>query len=75
MKTASEHLNLPDAVAGNDHEVVVLIKCQNFDVRHRRNHLLLWRQSLVSLIKVVTCEQSENIFNCKRNVIDQETSS
>lgn len=52
-QTASEHSNLPDAVTGNDHEVVVLVKCQNFDVRHRRNHLFLWRQSLVSLIKVV----------------------
>lgn len=53
-QTANDHSNSPDAVAGNDHEVVVLIKCQNFDVGHRRDHLLLWRQSLVPLIEVVT---------------------
>lgn len=53
-QTADDHSNSPDAVAGDDHEVVVLIKSQNFDVRHCRNHLLLWRQDLVPLVEVVT---------------------
>ncbi len=53
-QTADDRSNSPDAVAGDDHEVVVLVKSQDFDVRHRRDHLLLWRQSLVPLVEVVT---------------------
>lgn len=64
-QTASDHSNSPDAVTGDDHEVMVLVKCQNFDVRHCRNHLFLWRQSLVSLIEVVTWESCADILGCR----------
>jgi len=33
-ETAHEHQNSPDAVAGDDHEVVVPAEGQNFDVGH-----------------------------------------
>jgi len=46
-------MNSPDAIAGNDHEIVILVQSQNFDIGHGGNHLLLWRQSFVPLIEVV----------------------
>lgn len=52
-QAADDQSRSPDAVTGDDHEVVVLVEGQNFDVGHCRNHLLLWRQSLVPLIEVV----------------------
>lgn len=46
--------HLPDAVAGDDHEVVGLIDGQHLDVWQGRDHLLLWREILVALVKVIS---------------------
>ena len=55
-QTSCHHGNLhsPDAVASDDHEVVVVVERQDFDVGHAGDHLLLWRQVLVPLVEVVT---------------------
>lgn len=52
----------PDSIAGNDHEVVVIIYCQHFDVRQGRDHLFFWRQVLVPLVEVITCSGEEDRF-------------
>lgn len=52
----------PDSIAGNDHEVVVVIYCQHFDVRQGRDHLFFWRQVLVPLVEVITCSGEEDRF-------------
>lgn len=53
-------MGLPNAITGHDHEVVVLIKCKHFEIGQGRNHLFFWRQSLVSLIEVVTWRPNTN---------------
>lgn len=50
----------PDSIAGNDHEVMVIIYCQHFDVRQGGDHLLFWRQILVPLVEVITCRREED---------------
>lgn len=44
----------PYAITGNDHELMIVCESQHLDVRKGRNHLFLWWQVLVSLVKVVS---------------------
>lgn len=53
---------LPDSITGNDHEVMIIIYCQHFDVRQGRDHLFFWRQILVPLVEVITCRGEEDQF-------------
>lgn len=51
----------PDSITGNDHEVVVIVYCQHFDVRQGRDHLLFWREVLVPLVEVIPCGGEEDV--------------
>ena len=53
-------MHTPDAVTCDDHEVVVIVERQDFHVRHRGDHLLLWRQGLVPLIEVVAWKRGKS---------------
>lgn len=53
---------IPDSITGNDHEVMVIIYCQHFDVGQGRDHLFFWRQIPVPLVEVITCSGEEDHF-------------